>query len=239
MMTTMQSKSFGFFWTLVRQIEHRVRENGHQIRRRDVDGIWNWEFEDAYEAVHPSLVCISRTRLFNGVSSMPHRRGPFEADDAHQALMFQLNPEEALYGDLSLLESTEYLDLRKQAEAEVELLAKMDRIPIAVPILPRCGASIWQPDYQTRWAIPDHCSTSTDRNLHNMDEVPVSHTLTETQQKILDTVRAVGEPIRGEKISRLVDCSNDTVRKYVVTLMRLGLIHHVSQGYVYGPAMHA
>jgi hypothetical protein len=229
-----QSTNIMCFWAQVRQVERRIRENGHRPRPVDVEGIWNCEFEDAYEAIHPILACISKPRLFNGVSSLPRLRGPFDADNAHQALMFQLNPEEAMDGDPSLLESAEYRDLRKQAELEVEMLARMDRIPIAIPILPLCGASVWQPDYETRWAVPDRSGVSTDRNHQNRSEVPAPATITAVQQKMLNAIRAAGEPVRGEKISELIDCSFDTVRRYVGVLMRQNLIHRVSQGYVYG-----
>lgn len=238
-MTPRQSKNIAFFWTQARQTERRIRENGHRPCLVDVEGIWNCEFEDAYEAIHPILVYISKPRLFIGVSSLPQLRGPFEADNAHQALMFQLNPEEAIYGDPSLLESAEYRDLRKQAEAEVEMLAKMDQVPVAVPILPRCGASIWQPDYEMSWAVPEGSDVSADRSVRNSDDIPVSHTVTAVQQKMLNALRAAGEPLRAERLSELVDCSFDTVRRYVGVLMRRNLIHHVSQGYVYGPAPHA
>lgn len=227
------------FWTQVRQVERRICENGHRPRPVDAEGLWNYELEEAYEVIHPILICISRTRLFKGVSSLPHLQGPFEAVNAHQALMFQLNPEEAMYGDPSLLETAEYRDVRKQAEAEVETLTKMDRIPVAVQIHPRCGAGIWQPDYEIKWAIPDRSGDSADRNHHNRSEVPVPHTITAVQQKMLNAIRAAGEPLRAEKISELIDCSFDTARRYVGVLMRRNLIHHVSQGYVYGPAPHA
>lgn len=235
-MTPEQSKSIVIFWTKVRLTERQIHENSHRPCQLDVEDIWNCELEDAYEAIHPILVCISKPRLFNGVSLLPHLRGPFEADNAHQALMFQLNPEEAMYGDPSILKSSEYQAIRKQAEAEVEMLAKMDAIPVAVPILPRCGADIWEPDYEFGWTIPDRNNASTDRSHRDRDEVPLSHKLTPVQQQIVNAVRAAEEPLRAETISELIDCSFDTVRKYVLELMRRGLIHHVSQGYVYGPS---
>lgn len=203
-MTPEQSKRIVNFWTQVRHIEGTICENGHRPRPADVEGLWNDEFEDAYQTIYPLLVCISKPRLFSGVSSLPHLQGPFEAVNAHQALMFQLNPEKAMYGDPSLLETAEYRDVRKQAEAEVETLTKMDRIPVAVQILPRCGAGIWQPDYESGWTIPDRSNVSEDCNLPNRNEVPVSHTLTAVQQKILNAVHSAGEPLRAVTISDLL-----------------------------------
>ena len=102
-MTPAQSKTLVAFWSHVRQIESRVRDNGHRPCPWDVDSLWDQELEESSEALHPLLVCLSKRQVFMAASSLPEKRGPIEADNAHQALMFQLNPEEAMYGNPSLL----------------------------------------------------------------------------------------------------------------------------------------
>src|SRR4029079_18780383 len=102
-MTSAQAKLFEAFWDQVRNAEQTIRENSHRPPPLDVDDKWNWGLEDSYEAIHLLLISLQRPRLFNAVSALPHRRGPFIADNAHQGLMFQLNPPEAMFGMPNLL----------------------------------------------------------------------------------------------------------------------------------------
>ena len=230
-MTPEQSKSIVYFWTQVRQIERRICETGHRPCPADVEGVWDCDFEDAYEAIQPILVCIRKPRLFSGVSSFPHQRGPFEADNAHQGLMFQLNPEEAMYGDASLLESTEYRELRKQAETEVEMLAKMGRIPVAVPILPRCGADIWDEDYVMRWRIPEPSITTV--NVIRQTTVPpdpLDYTLSETRLKLIEVTDNTPRSIKD--LAKRAGCDYQTAKGYLPELKRMGHVRKVDQGYV-------
>ena len=232
-----QCKSLGAFWSLVRQIERRILESSHRPCPLEIDDLWNSEFEDVYEAIHPLLVCISWSQLFNRVSSLPHLRGPFEAENAHQALMFQLNPEEAMYGDISLLETKEYVALRKLAEAEAEQLANMDVIPVAVPVVPRCGADVWDEDYVVQWMVPDQSAapalvTDPDNGTSQTAVMPdpLSYSLSETKLKLVNAVDEV--PCSAKKLAKLVGCEQQTCRRYLPELVRQGLIRKVGTGYV-------
>lgn len=191
-MTPEQSQTIGPFWSQVRQIEKRILENCHRLGPLDVEGLWNDEFEKTYETLAPLLAPLCQPQIFLGVSSLPHLRGPFEAENAHQALMFQLNPEEAMYGDPSLLRSEEYNVLRQAAEAEVKQLETKGN--------------------------------------------PILRGLSTVKQEIVDALKAAkGQPLRGKEIAERINRSYDAVRSYLPELMGMTLVHHVRQGYVFGP----
>lgn len=97
---------------MIRRTELQIRENALIPCPWDADDRWDFELEDVYDAIHPLLVCLSRPRIFMAVSSLVNRQGPFKADNAHLALMFVLNPPEALFGNAGLLESDDYIALR-------------------------------------------------------------------------------------------------------------------------------
>lgn len=230
-MTSAQMKILVAFWSQVRQIESRIRENGHRHCPLDIDDRWNHEFEDAYEAIRPLLVCISNPRLFVGVSSLPHLRGPFEAKNAHQALLFQLNPEEAMYGNPALLEAKEFVTLRKLAEAESELLASMNEIPVAVPVLPKCGAAIWDEDYVRRWKIPEPSAIpSSAISQTTVPADPLDYTLSETRMKLVEATDNVPRSIKD--LAKRADCDYQTAKGYLPKLKNMGLVRKVKQGYV-------
>lgn len=153
-MTPRQTQSINNFWSEIRRRERDIEENGHRPCPWDVDDRWDFELEDAYEAIHPLLVCISKPQIFFAVSSLLHLRGPFAADNAHQGLMLQHNPQGAMFGGPSHLGSENYLRLRKLGETEVERLGRMDAIPVAVPIKPRVGCEVWNEDFVPGWEVP-------------------------------------------------------------------------------------
>ena len=231
-MTPMQTQLIDTYWSMIRRRERDIRENGHRPCPCDVDDRWDFEFEDAYEVIHPLLVCINKPQIFVAVSSLPHLRGPFAAENAHQALMFQLNPAEAMYGDPSQLDSEKYLDIRNKAEAELAQLAAMDEIPVAVPVLPRVGTEIWNDNFVRGWTLPKPIIGPVDGSVAT-SITSLSHVLTSGQQEIFDVVKET--PLSGKAIHKLLGGSYETVRKYVRVLMKMNLIHRVSQGYVRGP----
>jgi hypothetical protein len=111
-------ETFDRFWTEVDRAEHFVHQHGHldwQPHYRDYE---NRPLLLAYDAVEPFLRRLSRNRLVQ----VPHEaRGmnPYEAANAHQALMIFLNPPEALFGQVGLLRSAEYLEIKREAYEEL------------------------------------------------------------------------------------------------------------------------
>ena len=132
-----------------------IRENGHRPCPLDVEDYRDYELEDAYDAIHPLLKCISKPQLYAGVSSLPEMQGSFVAENAHQALSIHFNPAESMFGNPSLLESDSIKQLLLLVEAEDKKLADMPTIPVAVPVAPRIGADIWNDDYVPRWILPN------------------------------------------------------------------------------------
>ena len=155
----MQTHLIDTFWSEIRRREREIEENGHRPCPWDIDDRWDFELEDAYKAIHPLLVCISKPQIFVAVSSLSHLRGPFAADNAHHGLMLQHNPRGSMFGDPSRLGSEEYLRLRKLGETEVESLSQMDAIPVAVPIKPRVGCEVWNDDFVLQWMVPTKPAT--------------------------------------------------------------------------------
>ena len=166
---------------MVRRIEQYIAENSHRPCPIDAEDRWDFKLEDAYDAIHPLLVCLSRPRIFMAVSSLVNQRGPFTADNAHQALMFVLNPPEALFGNAGVLKSDEYIELRTEAEAEVRQLTVMDRIPVAVPIRPKVGVEVWNPDFKFGWKLPRDEASADAPDCQPGQATPISHYLSKTK----------------------------------------------------------
>lgn len=154
-MTPVQAHLIADFWHQIQRRIKLIRENGHLPCPLDVEDNRDFELEDAYDAIHPLLICISKPQLYAGVSSLPEMQGSFVAENAHQAISIQFNPTESMFGNPSLLESDAIKQLLRQVEAEDAKLAGMLTIPVAIPVAPRIGADIWNDDYVPRWILPN------------------------------------------------------------------------------------
>ncbi len=116
-------QAFEAFWDFVRRAELDVRENNHRGHPPpDVaSDPWDQDFADAYTAIRRFLAKFRRKRAFFPPPGVPLRPTPFEAETAHEALMFFLNKPDELYGSAKALASKEYLDLKGEAMEERRL----------------------------------------------------------------------------------------------------------------------
>jgi hypothetical protein len=230
-MTPSQTQAFNAYWSLIRRFEFDIQENGHRPCTPEAAEYWDFDLEEAYEVIHPLLVCISRPQFFIAVSPLPQYRGPFEADNAHKAMMFQLNPPESMYGDPSLLNSENYLCTRNRAEAELTQLAALKEIPVAVPIAPRVGTKIWSDDYVVRWKVPSQLTATPvapDETGGILE--PLSYRLSPGMVELVEAMNEV--PQTGKELAVKVGLDYQTVREYLPKLIKKRLVRKVRQGYV-------
>ena len=154
-MTPDQAHLFSDFFDQVRRRMKLIRENGHRAAPLNIEGYRDVELEDAYDAIRPWLIRISKHQLYAGVASLPEYQGPFVAENALHALSIQFNPPESMYGNPALLESDAIKHMLHQAEFVYSQLAEMPTIPVAIPVLPLCGSDIWEPEFVQRWKLPE------------------------------------------------------------------------------------
>lgn len=219
------------------QIQGRIkliRENGHRPSPFDLEDYRDFELEDAYDAIRPMLICISKPQLYAGVASLPENQGSFVAENAHHAQSIQFNPPESMYGNPSLLEEDSIKHMLRQAAVERSRLAEMPTIPVAVPVLPRCGADIWNEDYVTEWRIPAPSTISvTPSTLVQHTTVPpdpLNYTLSETRWKLIEATD--NEPRSIKELAKRSGCEYQTAKEYLPELKRSGHVRKVKQGYV-------
>jgi hypothetical protein len=118
-------EAFEAFWTEVDRAESHVRQCGHVGWHPDYRDEESVPLTLAYVAIEPFLRPLSTRRLFR----VPHdARGmnPYVASNAHQALMFFLNAPKALFGQVGLLRSAEYLEIKREAHEELRQLQSSD-----------------------------------------------------------------------------------------------------------------
>lgn len=110
------------FWILVERMERDVRENSHRGRLPPccMGDPWDEECAQAYELLAPHLKRYRRPRYFQVPADLAFFHGPLRVETAHQALMFFLNPAGELYGEMGVLDSPEYIAIKKAAMAELE-----------------------------------------------------------------------------------------------------------------------
>lgn len=165
------------------------------------------------------------------------RKGPFTADNAHQALMLILNPPESLFGEPSLLTSEQYVQIRVQAEAEVNQLLAMKSIPVAVPVLPKVGTSVWDSDFKLAWEIPTDNPLQGTPNKSTVDARPRSHYMSRTKQALLECLDTESPQRAADLRNQIerrygIECEVQTVRFYMSQFKKLGLVDTVKQGYI-------
>jgi len=110
---------FEDFWSHVRDAEHSIRDwDRPPLQRGEAAYYWDERFAAAYDAVAPLLQPLAQKRMFVTPPSVPEL-SPFSAETAHQALMFFLNPPQALFGYPSALDSPEYRQIKREAQDEL------------------------------------------------------------------------------------------------------------------------
>jgi len=112
---------FANFWHFVNRAESDVRSNENRGRLPPicVYDPWDEAFAAAYEGVEPFLRRFNRRRFFAVQSGLAFRTGPIEALNAHQALMHFLNKPDELYGEIRVLDSSEFKAIKSAAICEL------------------------------------------------------------------------------------------------------------------------
>jgi len=114
--------AFDEFWRFVAEAEQDVRKNGYLGRLAPCcyGDPWDERFAAAYEAIRLRLRKLCKTRYYAAPAGLAFFPGPFTAENAHQALMYFLNPPGELYGEKGLLDSAEYKAIKEAAMAELQ-----------------------------------------------------------------------------------------------------------------------
>lgn len=107
------------YWRAITRNEEFIQQWGHNPRP-ELEGRWHQDLEDAYSQVRPAISSVSRPRMFHG---LPGGLNPLVAENAHQALMLVLNPPERWFGSVGMLNSPEYLELKRAVTAEENAVA--------------------------------------------------------------------------------------------------------------------
>jgi hypothetical protein len=112
--------AFDVFWDYVRQAEEDIETHrGGRLPPICHGDPWNDDFAYAYDAIQRYLGKFRCRRFFVVPVGLPFRGRPIQAETAHQALMYFLNPSRELYGDAQALSSPEYLAIKKEALEEL------------------------------------------------------------------------------------------------------------------------
>ncbi len=113
----------------------------------------------------------------------------------------------------------------------------MGRIPVAVPIRPKVGVEVWDPDFKLGWELPRDEVTPEAPDSQAGQATPISHYLSKTKEAILDCL-SVDHPqtaeqlVKSVKVKHGVECEEQTVRKYMGPFKKAKLVARVKQGYV-------
>jgi hypothetical protein len=207
-MTDDEREAFERFWQLIQLNEEFVLQHAN-APCPDASERWDEELEAAYERIKPVLQPLARNRFFSAPPGLVARAGPFVAETSHQALMFLLNPPEALFGHICALSSPEYLAIRKEAQEELRQIQDVtaagsaDKTEVRLDGISKPGAHIDGVD------------------------------LNQTQKDILKAVDST--PRRGEDVALKAGYGHELVRRHLPTLMRLGLVKHKHRHGYYRP----
>jgi hypothetical protein len=116
-MTSKERRALDDFWRYVNRTEEFIRQYGHTGYDPSNRDRWDDDFAAAYEAIRPALRPFS-PRMFTVPTDVPVLNA-YSAETAHQAVMFFLNPPQALFGSIQALDSPEYREIKNQAQEEL------------------------------------------------------------------------------------------------------------------------
>jgi len=108
---------FSDFWGRVGGAESRIRNWLNPPLDPSCKELMDDTWFELYKVSSPILQPVAKVREFQTPPNVPGDR-VFSAETAHQALMFILNPPEALFGLTHVLDSREYLQVKEEAERE-------------------------------------------------------------------------------------------------------------------------
>jgi len=106
------------FWQIISDEEDYIRQYGHYAFPEWKEK-WHQALEDCYAEIRPLLEAVSQHQMFQG---LPGNLNPFTAENYHHALTLVLNPPERWFGNIGVLNSVEYLELKKSAESELAFI---------------------------------------------------------------------------------------------------------------------
>jgi hypothetical protein len=110
-------KAFGIFWDRIGHAENMIFDHTGPRYPPFVKEDMDDSFFEAYAAIKQALKPLANKRHFIGPPEAPGYP-VFEAETAHEALMFILNPPEALFGLPAILTKEEYLTIKREAQEE-------------------------------------------------------------------------------------------------------------------------
>lgn len=127
-MPTENAELFDDYWRAIARTEDFICQYGHTA-----DPFWesrsSVDLLTAYEAVRPTLKAVSRQRMLR---NLPGGITPIAADNFHHALVKVLSPPERWFGQIGILDSSEYVALKKKVEDEqfrlVSLTTQLERL---------------------------------------------------------------------------------------------------------------
>ena len=111
------AKAFEHFWGRIGSTEHSIFDwTGPRLPPFVKEGMDDSWFED-YDAIRMALKPLAKRRPFIAPAEATGD-AVFQAETAHEALMFILNPPDALFGLPHILTGREYLDIKREAQEE-------------------------------------------------------------------------------------------------------------------------
>ncbi len=127
-MPTELAELFDDYWRAITRAEDFICQYGH-----DADPSWdcrsNRDLLTAHEALCPILKYVSPRPM---IRNLPGGINAFAAENFHYALVMVLNPPERWFGQIGMLDSSEYLALKKDVEEEqsrlVSLVTQLERL---------------------------------------------------------------------------------------------------------------
>jgi hypothetical protein len=124
-MDTTISETFDEFWRYVARMEDYIRQYGAIGFRPDDLDRWDEHFAELYNTIAPAFRTlpqgVANHRLFILPPGLPGANSVM-ADNAHQALMWELNPPERFFGAIDALQSAEHREVKRAAQQELRLL---------------------------------------------------------------------------------------------------------------------
>ncbi|MBS0205539.1 MAG: hypothetical protein JSS49_21760 [Planctomycetes bacterium] len=113
---------FSDFWEWASRCIADIRQNGLRgaIPPDCVGDDWDDDFANSYENIHPILKEFFNAKFYEVPPGIPNCSAPFVAETGHQALMFFLNPTNALYGAAPFFETKEFQNILDSAISELK-----------------------------------------------------------------------------------------------------------------------
>ncbi|WP_437202107.1 hypothetical protein [Planctomicrobium sp. SH664] len=133
-MNDVEVTKFDDYWRTITRNEEFIKEHAHH-GCPDWQDTWHKDLEDAYHQVKPLLESVTARRVY---CDLPGDLTSIDAENYHHALVLVLNPPERWFGNMAVLRSPKYLELKRAAAEEERTVARSfptERSTEAVPSL--------------------------------------------------------------------------------------------------------